>query len=63
MANHITDLRKKAGYTTVKKAASKLKISNSMLYQIEGGYKKPSSTLAVQMSKLFNCTMDDIFLP
>ena len=63
MANHITDLRKKAGFKTAKDAAKALKISNGMTYQVEGGYKKPGSTLGVKMSKLFKCTMEEIFLP
>ncbi|NFH47233.1 transcriptional regulator [Clostridium sporogenes] len=63
MANHITELRKNAGFNTVKNATSKLEISDSMMYQIEGGYKKPSPNLAIKMAKLFNCTMEDIFLP
>lgn len=44
-------------------AAEKLDISVSMLYQIEGGHKKPSPKLGIKMSKLFNCTLEDIFLP
>ncbi|EKX80480.1 hypothetical protein CFSAN001628_006714 [Clostridium botulinum CFSAN001628] len=61
MSNHITELRKNAGFNTVKNVTSKLEISDSMMYQIEGGYKKPSPNLAIKMSKLFNCTMEDIF--
>lgn len=63
MANHITKLRKKAGFNTVSEVTSLLNISDSMLYQIEGGWKKPGCDLALRMSKLFNCTMEDIFLP
>lgn len=63
MANHITKLRKKAGFDTAKDAAEILEISNSMMYQMEGGYKKPSPQLAIKMSKQFNCTLEDIFLP
>ncbi|APH23835.1 transcriptional regulator [Clostridium botulinum] len=63
MANHITELRKNAGFNTVKNVTSKLEISDSMMYQIEGGYKKPSPNLAIKMAKLFNCAMEDIFLP
>lgn len=63
MANHITKIRKKAGYKTVKKAAEKLEISSGMLYQIEEGFKKPSPNLGIKMSGLFNCTLEDIFLP
>lgn len=63
MANHITKLRKKAGLQTAKEAAYKLDISESMMYQMEGGYKKPSPNLGLKMSSLFNCTLEEIFLP
>lgn len=63
MANHITKLRKKAEIITAKEAAKALDISNGMMYQMEGGYKKPSPELAVKMANLFNCTLEDIFLP
>lgn len=63
MANHITNLRKKAGFKTAKDAAKALKISNGMMYQVEGGYKKPGSLLGMKMSTLFKCTMEEIFLP
>jgi len=63
MANHITELRKKVGIATAKEAAKALEISNGMMYQMEGGYKKPSPELAVKMTALFNCTLEDIFLP
>ncbi|WDV44547.1 helix-turn-helix domain-containing protein [Clostridiaceae bacterium M8S5] len=63
MANHITILRKKAGYKNVKEAASALDISSSMIYQIECGYKKPSASLGMRMCHLFGCKLEDIFLP
>lgn len=63
MANHITILRKKAGFNTAREAAESLDISNSMMYQLEGGYKKPGSKLAFEMSNKFNCSMEDIILP
>ncbi|HDI3055738.1 TPA: transcriptional regulator [Clostridium botulinum] len=63
MANHITALRKKAGFDTAKDAAKVLNISNGMMYQMEGGYKTPGSQLAIRMSKQFKCTLEDIFLP
>lgn len=62
MANHITDLRKKAGFDTAKEAAKNLGISNSMMYQMEGGYKNPSPQLAIKMARQFNCKLEDIFL-
>lgn len=63
MANHITKLRKKAGFKTAKKAAKALKISDGMMYQMESNYKKPGAKLALKMTDLFNCTLEDIFLP
>lgn len=63
MANHITKLRKKAGFNTAKKAAKALDISNSMMYQMENEYKKPGFKLAIKMADLFDCTLEDIFLP
>ena len=33
------------------------------MYQMEGGYKRPSPGLGVKMADLFNCTLEDIFLP
>ncbi len=63
MANHITKLRQDSGIDTAKEAATKLNISNSMMYQIEGGHKKPSPRLGIKMTRLFNCTLEDIFLP
>lgn len=63
MANHITILRRKAGFNTAIEAAKSLNISNSMMYQLEGGHKKPGSELAFKMSNKFNCSMEDILLP
>ena len=63
MSNHITQLRKKSGFKYVGTAAEKLGISKSMLYQIEGFYKKPSSDLGIKMAEEFNCSLEDIFLP
>lgn len=63
MANHITELREKAGFKTAKEAAKALKISNGMMYQMESNHKKPGPELAVKMANLFNCTLEDIFLP
>lgn len=63
MANHISKLRIGAGMKTAKEAASVLKISTGMMYQIELGVKKPGILLAIKMAQLFNCTLEDIFLP
>jgi putative transcriptional regulator len=63
MANHITVLRNMAKIKTAKEAANELGISPGMLYQIEEGLKKPSPRLALALSSLFNCSLEDIFLP
>ena len=67
MANHITELRKKAGYKTAKKAAEALNISTGMMYQMESStkknHKKPSPELAIKIADLFKCSLEDIFLP
>ncbi|MBO8158857.1 helix-turn-helix transcriptional regulator [Thermosyntropha sp.] len=63
MANHITIMRHKAGIKTAKEAAKLLGISPGMMYQIEGGSKRPSPEVAFKMTKIFKCSLDDIFLP
>lgn len=63
MANHISELRISAGIKTAKEAAFKLKISPGMMYQMEEDLKKPGLSLAIKMSELFKCRMEDIFLP
>lgn len=40
---------------TVKEAAKMLNIGESMMYQIEEGFKQPSPKLAIKMAELFNC--------
>lgn len=51
MANHITKLRIKAGFKTAREAAKQLNISDSMMYQMEGGHKQPSPRLGLDMTK------------
>ena len=60
---HLKELRQKAGYKTVREVAPLLDVTDSMIYQIEEGYKKPSIELGIKISKLYNCSLDDIFLP
>lgn len=62
LANHLTILRKNAGYKTAKKVSEILNISTGMIYQMEEGIKKPSIDLALKMTKLYNCKLEDIFL-
>ncbi|WP_129596675.1 helix-turn-helix transcriptional regulator [Anaerophilus nitritogenes] len=63
MANHLTMLRKKAGFKTAKEAAKSLSISMGMVYQMEQNIKQPSPKLAIKMAKSYKCTLEDIFLP
>lgn len=60
---HLKELRQRAGYATAKEVASLLNITRSMVYQMEEGYKRPSPELGFKMAKLYNCSLEDIFLP
>jgi len=60
---HLKELRRKAGYETAKEVASLLHVTTSMVYQMEEGYKRPSPELGFKMSRLYNCSLEDIFLP
>ena len=62
MANHITELRKKAGFKTAKEIAKILQISSGMVYQMEENIKQPSPKLAIKMTNIFKCHLEDIFL-
>jgi putative transcriptional regulator len=63
LANHLTALRKKAGFKSAENAAKSLECSAMMIYAIEQGLRKPSPDLAIKMANLFNCSLDEIFLP
>lgn len=60
--NSFRSLRYKAKLENPDKAAEKLKISKSMLYKIERGERKPGRDLIQQMSIVYNCTLEEIFL-
>lgn len=57
----IQAIRKRAGISS-KEAMEKLKISSSFFYKIEQGVKLPGRQLIVDMSKLYNCSIEEIFL-
>lgn len=42
-------------------AIERLKISKSTFYKLEQGYQKPSAKLIARMSKVYECTTDEIF--
>jgi putative transcriptional regulator len=56
----IKNLREQAKLNT-KEAAEKLSISLSMLYKIEQGQKKPGRELIKKISKVYSCSVEDIF--
>lgn len=56
----IRKLRTDKGLTT-QQAKERLNISYSMLNKIERGDRSPSKKLIVAMSKLYGCTIEDIF--
>lgn len=62
MKNHLKILRI-AQNLSIEDVSSKVGISKSMLYQIEGGYKNPSTKTAIKLANIYKCTLDDIFLP
>lgn len=61
--NHMKVLRKQAGFKTVHPAAQILNVSAITLYAIEQGIRRPSIEVAARMREIYNCTLDDIFLP
>lgn len=59
---HIRVLREKAKLS-FEEAKERLEISESMMKKLELGFKRPSIVLGMKMLGVFNCTLDDIFLP
>ena len=45
----------------IETAVKKLGISKSMLYKIETGNRSPSTGVIRKMSKLYKCSVDEIF--
>lgn len=60
---HIKYIRKKAGFRTAEEGATALNISLSMMRKLDCGDKRPSIDLAFVMTQVFNCSLEDIFLP
>lgn len=61
MTKTFKQLRMQASLDT-RTAAEMLEISLSLLYKIEQGYRVPSRDLIHKMSKIYNCSTDQIFL-
>jgi len=58
----IRKLRIKVGIESSILAAEQLNISYSMLNKIERADRSPSANLIVKMSKLYRCSIDDIYV-
>lgn len=61
MKNNISQLRKKHSMTQ-KELADLLKVSRQTIISLERGKYNPSILLAYQISKLFNKTIEEIFV-
>lgn len=59
-SSNIRQLRENAKLDT-STAIEKLGISKSMLYKIEQGDRSPSKSLIVIMSKVYKCSIEDVF--
>lgn len=61
MKNNISQLRKKHSMTQ-KELADSLKVSRQTIISLERGKYNPSILLAYQISKLFNKTIEEVFV-
>ncbi|WP_146549810.1 helix-turn-helix transcriptional regulator [Rummeliibacillus suwonensis] len=61
MKNNISQLRKKHSMTQ-KELADLLKVSRQTIISLERGKYNPSILLAYQISKLFNKTIEEVFV-
>lgn len=60
MKNNIEKLRKEMGLTQ-QMLGDKLSVSRQTIISLENGKYNPSLTLAYNLSKVFNCLIEDIF--
>ncbi len=61
MKNNIKDLREKYNLTQ-QDLAEKLMVSRQTINSLESGRYNPSIQLAFKVAKLFNLTIEDIFI-
>lgn len=61
MENNITQLRKRTGLNQ-SELARRLNVSRSFLSRVEKGHKKCSVEMALKISVILGCGLDDIFL-
>lgn len=62
MNNNITKLREKKGITQAE-LARRLEVSTPFINRVENGKKKCSVKMALRISEILDCTLNDIFLP
>ncbi len=60
MRKTLQELRKATGLTQGQ-AAKVLEISKQYMSMLEKGYRNPSDSLKERMSKLYNCSIADIY--
>lgn len=60
MKNQIADIRKDKGLTQIE-LAEKCNVSQQSISKIEKGVITPSLTVALQLSRVLNCKLDDLF--
>lgn len=60
MKNQIAEIRKDKGLTQIE-LAEKCNVSQQSISKIEKGVITPSLTVALQLSRVLNCKLDDLF--
>lgn len=61
MKNRIKDLREQFGFTQ-QNLAEKVNVSRQTIISLENGKYNPSILLAYKIAKVFNMTIEDIFV-
>lgn len=61
MKNRIKDLREQFGFTQ-QNLAEKVNVSRQTIISLENGKYNPSIFLAYKIAKVFNMTIEDIFV-
>ena len=60
LLNNLEQYRKNAGLTQ-KELSNKADVSRKSINAIENGIYVPSTVLALKISKIFNCKVEDLF--
>ena len=62
MENHIAEMRKKAGMTQ-ERLARALGVSQQQLSEWERGIRVPAVTTAIEIARLLDCRVEDLYMP